>query len=156
MTMRNPIRLKSDNEGAMVIETAFVLPILVLLGLGGFEVSQMVARNTEMQTALAEATAITLAVVPDTQSDIDTIEGVIENSAGLADDRVSFAKKFRCGEDDALVSVETECTTGTLVSEFLEINVSDTYTPLWTEFGIGHDIEMGKIQMVQIGQFEAP
>ena len=152
-------RLKTflrDSEGAMVIETAFVLPILILLGLGGFEVSQMVARNTEMQTALAEATAITLAVTPDTQTDIDTIEDIVENSTGLAGDRVSFTKKFRCGEDDVLVTDETSCSTSTLVSEFLEINVTETYSPVWTEFGIGGDVEMGKTQMVQIGQFEAP
>lgn len=153
------LRLKTflrDSEGAMVIETAFVLPILILLGLGGFEVSQMVARNTEMQTALAEATAVTLAVTPDTQADIDTIEDIVENSTGLADNRVSFTKKFRCGEDTALVTDETTCSTSTLVSEFLEINVTETYSPVWTEFGIGGDVEMGKTQMVQIGQFEAP
>ncbi|KUO55993.1 MAG: hypothetical protein APF82_02380 [Sphingomonadales bacterium BRH_c42] len=156
MDMRTLKPLLRDNEGAMVIETAFVLPILVLLGVGGFEVSEMVARNTEMQTALAEATAVTLAVTPDTQADIDTIEDIVENSTGLADDRVSFVRKYRCGEDAAVVSDETECGSGRLVAEFLEINVRDTYTPLWTSFGIGHDVEMGKTQMVQIGQFEAP
>lgn len=156
MDMRNIKQILHDNEGAMVIETAFVLPTLLLLGLGGFEVSQMVAQNTEAQTALAEATAVTLAVTPDTQSDIDTIEDIIEKSTGLAEDSVSFTKKFRCGTDDAMVQDEANCTTGTVVSEFLEISITQVYTPIWKKIGIGDDVTMGKTQLVQIGQFEAP
>lgn len=154
--MKNLSRLLRDNEGAMVIETAFVLPILILLGLGGFEVSQMVAQNTEAQTALAEATAVTLAVTPDTQGEIDIIEDIVENSTGLGDDRVTFTKMFRCGTDAGLVEDETTCTSGTVVVEFLQIGVSQTYTPIWAEIGIGHDVEMGKTQLVQIGQFVVP
>ena len=83
MNMRELKELKHDNEGAMVIESAFVLPILILMCLGGFEVSQMVAQNTEAQTALAEATAVTLATTPDTQDDIDTIEDIVEAEVSL-------------------------------------------------------------------------
>ena len=155
MNMRVITKLKRDDEGAMVIESAFVLPILILLGLGGFEVSQMVAQSTEAQTALAEATAVTLATTPDTQDEIDTIEDIVEKSTGLADDSVKFAKKFRCGTDADLVLDESSCTTGTIVAEFLEISVSQTYTPIWKRIGIGKDVQMGKTQLVQIGQFEA-
>ena len=155
MAMVKPIQsLRGDSEGAMVIETAFVLPILVLLGLGGFEASQMVARNTELQTALAEATAVALAVTPDTQGDVDTIEDIVEASTGLGEDKVKFTKKYRCASDVDLVTEETSCSVGTLVSEFIEIDVSDTYTPIWTEFGIGKDVNFQKVQLVQIGQFE--
>jgi len=153
--MRKINNVLHDDEGAMVIETAFVLPILILLGLGGFEVSQMVAQNTEAQTALAEATAVTLAITPDTQSDIDTIEDIIEKSTGLGEDSVKFTKKFRCGTDDAMVLEETNCSTGTIVSEFLEISVTQVYTPIWKKIGVGSDVKMGKTQLVQIGQFEA-
>jgi hypothetical protein len=155
MNMQEFKQLKQDEKGAMVIESAFVLPILILLGLGGFEVSQMVAQGTEAQTALAEATAVTLATSPDTQDEIDTIEDIVEKSTGLADDSVKFTKKFRCGTDADLVEDETNCTTGTIVAEFLEISVSQTYTPIWKKIGIGKDVQMGKTQLVQIGQFEA-
>ncbi|HAU22893.1 MAG TPA: hypothetical protein DCS24_09955 [Erythrobacter sp.] len=156
MKMRKFNELQRDNEGAMIIETAFVLPILILLGLGGFEVSQMVAQSTETQTALAEATAVTLATTPDTQDEIDTIEDIVKKSTGLADDSVKFVKKYRCGTDDALVELETNCASGTIVAEFLEISISHTYTPVWKKIGIGYDVKMGKTQLVQIGQFEAP
>jgi Flp pilus assembly protein TadG len=153
--MRKLNQLSRDNEGAMVIETAFVLPILILLGLGGFEVSQMVAQSTEAQTALAEATAVTLATTPDTQDEIDTIEDIVEKSTGLGENSVTFTKKFRCGTDATLVTDETLCSTGTIVAEFLEITVNQVYTPIWKEIGIGKDVKMGKTQLVQIGQFEA-
>ena len=43
--MRNFFRhLKRDQQGAMVIETAIVAPVLVLMALGAFQVSQLVAR----------------------------------------------------------------------------------------------------------------
>lgn len=155
MNMRKIMELRRNIEGAMVIESAFVLPILILLSLGGFEVSRMVAQSTEAQTALAEATAVTLATTPDTQDEIDTIEDIVEKSTGLAEDSVDFTKMFRCGTDEVLVEDETACSTDTIVAEFLEISVTQVYDPIWTSFGISGPVKTTKTQLVQIGQFKA-
>ena len=48
-------RLLSDRAGAMTIETALVAPILLTLSLGGVEAGSMVARQSELQSAAAEA-----------------------------------------------------------------------------------------------------
>ena len=51
-------KLKRDERGAMMIETAIVAPVLILMSMGAFQVSQVVARQTELQNAAAEASAI--------------------------------------------------------------------------------------------------
>ena len=56
-------RIRRNEDGSMAIETAFVAPILLVLALGGFEVSSMVARQTELQSAAAEAAAVVRAAV---------------------------------------------------------------------------------------------
>ena len=50
-------QLAGDTRGS-ILETALVLPILLTMCLGGYEASQLVARSTEIQTAVAEASAI--------------------------------------------------------------------------------------------------
>lgn len=134
----------------MAIETAIVLPALGMLGLGGFEASQMVSRNTELQTAMAEATSIALTKMPDTQSEIDTIEDVLEASAGLDDEQVVFSRSYRCNTDADRVDHDYECAEGALVSQFIDISMTETYTPIWASFGIGSDVDMTVSRSVQI------
>ena len=54
---RHLATLLRDTRGAMLIETAIVAPVLVLMSLGAFQVSTMVARQSELQSAVAEASA---------------------------------------------------------------------------------------------------
>ena len=66
MTRYHQIRRLLENEaGAVAIETAIAMPILLLLSLGGFQISSLVARQTELQAAMAEAQAVALATDPD-------------------------------------------------------------------------------------------
>lgn len=53
-------RLAADQTASMAIETALVTPVLVVMTLGGFEASAMVARQSELQSAVAEATSLSL------------------------------------------------------------------------------------------------
>ena len=41
-------RLRHDASGAAIVETAVVVPVLAILSLGGFEVSNIVARQSEL------------------------------------------------------------------------------------------------------------
>ena len=148
--LANFARLKRDEHGSVVIETAFVLPILVMLCLGGFEVSRLVSRNNELQIAVAEAAAVTLARLPEDQDDIDDLETIIETSTGLDDANVALARKFRCNSDASLVDDITSCATDAVISEFVEITVTDWYTPIWTDFGVGSAVNYDFTRRVQI------
>ena len=144
--------LLRDEAGSMVIESAFVIPILVILSLGGFEASRIVSRNTELQSAVAEAGAVVLAAAPDTADKRATVKSIIAASTGLAStpDKVTLTVKFRCNDDTALKDSATECGTGVVVSEYVRINITDSYTPMWTQFGLGSTINYSVSRMVQI------
>jgi Flp pilus assembly protein TadG len=143
--------LRHDERGTALIETAFVLPILCLLSLGAFEASWMVARNTELQGALAETAAIALARPPQDQPQVDTLEDILEASTGLADDAVTMERRYRCGTEPTLVDDADDCSSSFIVSSYLVITVADSYSPRWVSFGIGSPVTFSLTQTVQIG-----
>ena len=100
-------RLRQDREGAMVIETALVAPVLVLMSLGAFQVSGIVARQSELQSAAAEAGAIALASPPDTISKRAVLKNVVMASSGLPADKVTVSVVYRC---DAQTSFSNSAT----------------------------------------------
>ena len=148
--------LLRDSRGTMVIETAIVAPVLIILSLGAFEASTMVTRQSELQSAAAEAVAIVMAATPETQTQVDQIEAVVENSSGIPEDNVTFAIKIRCGTTETFVdktdlaSDTTTCGDQDLQSWYLQITMTDTYEPVWTQFGIGSAIEFHVDRTVQL------
>ena len=135
--IRTAARLASDDAGAMAVETAIVAPMLLLLSLGAFQISMMVARQSELQSAAAEAAAIVMAARPDTADQLAAIERVVESSTGLASNQVTISRIFRCGIDEAYTTAISACTPEQDVSTFVRIAMVDTYTPEWTQFGVG-------------------
>lgn len=143
-------RLVRANEGSMAIETAFVVPVLLVMCLGGLEASRIVSRNTELRTAVAEAGDIAIASPPDSESDIEAIRGIIQTSTGADEDNVTVEERFRCDNDEDLVDRETSCAVDTVISTFLEITITDTYVPVWTSFGIGGPVDLSISKTVQV------
>lgn len=155
-------RLRSDENGAMLVETALVTPVLVLMSLGAFQVSGIVARQTELESAAAEASAIALASKPDTLDERATLAAVISASTGLPTANggtdssargVSVSEAYRCSSDSDLVSDPADCTTGHL-SSYVTITLNDTYTPPWAHFGVGSPINYQVTRQVMFQQDE--
>ncbi|TNE46137.1 MAG: pilus assembly protein [Sphingomonadales bacterium] len=143
-------RLAGNLQGSAAIETAFVLPVLATMVFGGFEVSMIVSRQAELQTAAAEATAIVVARPPEDANERAKIEAIMESSTGLAADKVSLTLKYRCDTDTDMVDTSTDCSTTAVVSEFIIINMQDRYTPSWTSFGIGEPVDFNITRRVQV------
>jgi len=148
-------RLRQDREGAMVIETALVAPVLVLMSLGAYQVSGIVARQSELQSAAAEAGAIALASPPDTISKRAVLKNVVMASSGLPADKVTVSVVYRCDAQTSFSNSATSCGTSGFVSSFVRIQLQDTYTPQWTRFGVGRPITYNVVRYVMIGQAEA-
>lgn len=129
-------RLRRDTRGTMVIETAIVAPILAMLSIGTFEISRMISRQNELQQAVAEAAQIALASKPDNSTKRETIRGIIKTSTGLADNKVTITNEYRCGSATTVTSSNL-CTTTDVVTTYIKIVVTDTYTPIWNDFGVG-------------------
>lgn len=147
-------RLRDNADGAMLIETAIVAPLLLLLALGAYQVSSIVARQTELQNAAAEAAAIALAAAPDTVAKRTTVEQIIETSSGLAPEKVTLTAAYRCDDSQNYVTAPEQCASAEVVSSFVKITLNDTYTPLWAEFGVGSALEYNVTRYVQYQQDE--
>ncbi len=143
-------RIRRNEDGSMAIETAFVAPILLVLALGGFEVSSMVARQTELQTAAAEAAAVVRAVIPETAAERTTVRDILVTSTGLTDEQVTISEVYRCGTASAYVTVPDTCGGGTEY-KFIKVDLTDTYSPIWTKFGVTSGFDYNISRTVQIG-----
>ena len=144
-------RLRSfrrDQRGAVVIEAAFVAPILALLSLGGFQVSQAVARQHELQSGIDDAASMALAGWTDSSAQKTALKGVLKTTLNLTDAQVTITNKYRCGTTVAYVDVRTSCATGTVVATYLKIVLTDTYTPSWVSFGVGAPIDFSVTRTV--------
>jgi Flp pilus assembly protein TadG len=146
------LRLSGDKRGTTVIEVAILAPTLVLMALGGFDVSRMVARQHELQAGAGDAEQIVLAAASGTSTDTTTIKSVLANTLGIPNDssHISVVKEYRCGTTTALSS--SVCSSGSYESTYLEVTFHDTYTPLWSQFGIGSPVAYQVQRLVQISQ----
>lgn len=151
MGWRNTLdRLATDTRGAALIETAIVLPVLLLMCLGAFEVSMVVARQSELQGAAAEAAAIALAAKPDTSEKVATVKQVIETSTGLAAGSVGLETVYRCQGLEGFHPSAASCVTGTYAWRYLQIDMHDSYAPLWTRFGIDQPVDYNVRRYVMV------
>ena len=143
--IRRLLAFLRDDRGAIVIETAIVAPVLALMGLGAFQVSQLVARQHELQTAADDAASMALAGWDKDTGDTNAIRTVLKRTLDLDDSQVTITPKFRCNSDTAYVDAEASCAADAIVTTYLRIELSDTYTPMWTDFGVGepftYDVE---------------
>ncbi len=133
-------RLRTDQRGTMAIETALVAPMLMALSMGAYEASRIYARQTELQTAIAEAGDVAIAIKVDTDLERSKLRDRIKSSTGLEDANVVISNSYRCGTTETTVSQSSSCGTAA-VTTYLEIHVTDTLTPMWTNLGFGNTID---------------
>lgn len=147
--IRPPISFARDERGSVVIETAFVTPVLLLMAIGAFEGGEIVTRQFELQYAVEEAGQIALSSAPHSAAERQTVKDVIAASTGLAADQITVAPKFRCGTDAAYVDSETSCTGN--YYQFVQITLTDTYNPQWTKIAFGSAVNYSVVRTVMIG-----
>ena len=144
-------RLAHADGGSMAIETAIVAPILLMLSLGGVEAGAMVARQSELQSAAAEALNIVQAAPPKNQNARNTGRDILKTSTGITDNtKVLVVPIYRCNADDDFVDDEADCDPGDFVSKYIRITLIDTYSPRWRAFGIGTEMNYNVVRTVQI------
>jgi Flp pilus assembly protein TadG len=142
-------RLAIDRSGAALIETAVLAPTLILMCVGGFEVSAIVARQSELQSTAEQAVEIAIAVSPTTEADLSKIEDILEGTSDLSDARVTMSYKYRCGTEETLSTIAPTCSEDAL-STYISIAMTDEYQPLWTQFGFGNGLEYSVNRTVQV------
>ncbi len=146
------LRLRGDISGSMAIETAFILPLLLLLSLGSFDLSRMIAKQSELQKALNEASDIVLASPYATNENKENIKSVIMTSVDLTEDQVTLTSVYRCGDQD-FIEFSTSpplCPTSQNRSTYIKLVLTDTSVPMWKQFGIGSTLNYRVARQMQI------
>lgn len=144
------LRLLRDQLGTAAIETALVAPLLAVMAIGTFEVGRLVSRQQELQSSASEAEGIILAAAGGTGTDSATIKSVIKDSLGLTDAQVSLEQRFRCDVATALTTDASTCDATKPIYQYVLLHVTDTYTPVWTSFGVGSPFTYNIDRTVQI------
>ena len=149
--MRKPLfrRLAADTRGSALIETAIVTPVLLIMALGTFDVSQMVAHQHRLQTGAADAESIVLAVASGTATNTTAVRTALSNSLNLPPSKVAVSVVFRCNSQNTL-SATNDCGSGQRVSTYVRVRFTDTYTPKWTDFGVGEPINYNVTRTIQV------
>jgi Flp pilus assembly protein TadG len=142
-------RLLRDTRASTVIETAIVLPPLLSLAFGTYEVSRMIARQSELQNAANEAATIIQAAIPDTSAKITTMKSLVQASTGLNTNQVTLTTVYRCGSN-SLSDFSSTCDNGQKVSTYLQLVLTDTYTPAWVQAGFGSSMNYRIVRQMQI------
>ncbi|MDE2441920.1 MAG: pilus assembly protein [Betaproteobacteria bacterium] len=143
-------QLASDQSGVAMIETALVAPILAMFALGTFDVSGMIARQHELQAGATDVEGIVLAVSGGTATDTSTIKSVLASSLSLPSNNITVTKMYRCGTDATLVDATSKCTSQTNISTYVKVDLTDTYTPTWSKFGVGKALTFNITRTVQV------
>lgn len=144
--------LWQDRTGSILIETAIVAPVLVLMSLGAFQISMIMARQAELQTAIAEGEAIALATTPDTAEKRQTLQQIMMVSTNLPIDKVLVSEEFRCNAETTYVAARTNCATTDRVTGYVKIELQDKYVPIWRKFGVGSDLSFRVVRYVIVDQ----
>lgn len=150
MTFALVRRVGRDSRGSMAIETALVAPTLIMMTLGIFEVGTVVARQHELQSAANESEIIAIATNRGAETDLDQVKAIIRNSVGLDVDELTVTQSYRCGTASQLVASASDCAEDDVISTYLNIDISESYTPTWTAFGVGRPLDLSVERTVQI------
>lgn len=143
-------RFRKEEDGAVVIETAIVVPVLLLMALGGIDYGTMLARQVELQNAMAEASQIALAAAPTDASARQAVKEVLQTSTGLDTDHVSITESYRCGTDADYVADSDLCGTDPY-ARFIRIEIVEDYTSAWSTISGAKPLRFNFVRMVQVG-----
>ncbi|GAA4643748.1 hypothetical protein GCM10023115_17080 [Pontixanthobacter gangjinensis] len=134
----------------MAIETAIVAPILATMALGTYEVGTMVSRQHELQTAASEGQVIALAAASGATTNLATIKDIIKTSMGLTDNQITVSRFYRCNANTITTTNADSCGEDDVISSYIKIDLTDTYTPVWTDFGVGAPVTLDVERTVQL------
>jgi Flp pilus assembly protein TadG len=142
-------KLLRDAVGTMAIETALIAPLLAMMALGVFEVSRIVSREQQLQSAANEASEIILAAAGGSGIASTDLEDILETSLGLDPNDLVIAARYRCATGSISTTVPN-CGTGQQLYTYAHLTVTASYSPMWTNFGVGSPINYSIQRTVQI------
>jgi len=152
--MNRPLQsLRRDKSGAVIIEFAFVAPVLALLAIGTVDMSNAFDRKLRLEQAAQRSVEKIMQT-----TGVLTVEDTIANEAvcqynGTNDDgscktspittaNVTVAHRLEC---DGTVTTDPDCAQGQTESRWIQVTIWDDYQPMFPiHFG---SLENGKYRV---------
>lgn len=152
MTLWRTMKLAADQRGAAVIELAMVAPVLALMTIGVVDMSNAISRKLALEQGAQRAIEKIMQTTEDSSVE-DTLksEAVCQvngtNANGtckttpITTANVTVTYKLECWNGTTLSSTQTNtdplafdaltCGTGETEARYIEVGVTDKYTPLF-------------------------
>ena len=111
-------------------------------GLGPLEIQRVVAVEDVAQHDVGEAEIIALAAASGATTDVTRIKSILKVSADLDDEQITVTRFYRCNANQATVTSPDSCNEDDVVTDYIRLTISDSYTPIWTDFGVGETVNM--------------
>jgi Flp pilus assembly protein TadG len=139
-----------DARGTMAVETVLVAPVLAMLALGTFDTVNIITKQQHLQSGASEAMEIVLASANGSGVSSTTLHDILVSSLKLNSNQVQITQLFRCDAAATTTTNSSTCTDTTKpIYQYVKLTLTDSYTPLWTSFGVGHTISYNVVRTVQ-------
>ena len=125
---------RRDRRGTAVIETAIVLPVLVLLALASFDITRGFVHKLRLQQYAQTGIELVVAKMTAVPTDAQ-IQAELATVSGLPTSAITVTRWREC--DNAPVATNASCTSPTAVkADYIKIAVADTYQPALGAIGL--------------------
>ena len=125
---RRPMRnLARNQRGSVIIELAFIAPILATMIVGIVDLSAAYGRKLVLEQAAQRAVEKIMQTTGEDTVD-DTIRNEAAAAAGIPVSQVTVAFTMTCA--GVVTNYATQCTDNTTEVRYIEISLWDTYTPI--------------------------
>lgn len=127
-----------ERRGTAIIETAFILPLLLLLSIGAFDITRYVTRQQELQDAAAQVFNISMASNPSTVDgspgvELSKLKQILMDTTGLPAYQVWVLEVTRCEGDTNVYAANFACPTGQEKSNMLWVFMIDQVEPVYAK-----------------------
>lgn len=127
MMVRKLFRLARDTRGAAIVEMAMVAPLIATMVVGVVDLSNAFGRKLKLEQASQRAIEKIMNTTADTTVEA-TLKSEAAEQAGVPISNVTVNYRLEC---NGTVTSATDCAAGETASEWISVEVVDTYTPLF-------------------------
>lgn len=152
-------RLASDDRGAAIIELALVAPMLGLLVIGVVDISNAYGRKLALEQGAQRAIEKVMQT-----TELDTVENTLKteavcqvngmtgttcNTSPITAANVTVTYRLECVNGTTITSTQTStdatafdaftCGSTEREQKYLEVNITDKYTPMFTTYFAGYN-----------------
>jgi len=139
MMARRLLKLARDRRGTATIELALFAPILATMVIGVVDMSNAFSRKLAIEQAAERAIERVMQTTGEDTAEATIIDEA-SSQAGIPASNVTVTYRLECNQV-YVADYDAECADGETESRYLEVHVTDTYTPMFPVHFAGIDAD---------------